>query len=65
MEPFREECLEQIGHEVGLLRLLLLDEVFEADQDLDIDLIGVELVDLVDDVRVELLHDLLLHLLAS
>ena len=52
VKPFGEECFEQIGHQVSLLRLLLLDEVFQADKNLYIDLVGIELVDFVDNVGV-------------
>lgn len=63
MEPLGEERLEQLRHQVGLVRLLLLDQVLEPLQNRHFDLVWTEFVHFIDDVGVELLHDLLLKVL--
>ena len=65
LKPSREEALEELRHEVRLVRLLLLDKVLEADEDRHRDFIRIHIIHLLDDVGVELLHDLLLELCAG
>ena len=65
MEPLWEERFKKIGHQVGLVRLIALDELLETVQNLQFYLIWVQLVDFDNDIAAQALHHLLLERLAS